>query len=385
MEKGRIAAMSQIRQLPLRVAFLGCGGIAEHYLSVYRDLDWVTLTACVDVDLARATRAAATIGSATRASTDLADAWAADVDVVVINTPNHLHREHALAAFAAGKHVLLQKPLAASLTDAEAIAEAAAQAEQRGLISGLYMSYFDQPLLHDLRAMAQSGWFGDIAHLYARLMHRGGLSLSEQIQSGQQNWRASKTQTGGGAFIQLAVHYIHLFQWLMQAKVARVMAMTKNQHCPGIEGEDIACAILEFDNGALATLDMAWNTAGEQLSIHGTRGTAEYIGNQTLLLDSSAGEFYGAICHFSVPSQLHGVAAPGTAATQQTSIVIAPSLGDAHNPFNQHHLFLEAVRDGQPAPVSVASGVEDLRVVFAVYKSAQNGCAVKISQQYQDR
>ncbi len=363
---------------PLRAAFLGCGGIAEHYLSVYRDLDWVELVTCVDIDLERARRAAQTISSTTRFTTEVADAFAPDVDVVVINTPNHLHREQAMAAFAAGKHVLLQKPVAASLADGEAIAVAAAEAQQRGIISGLYMSYFDQPLLHDFRAMVQAGWFGDIAHLYARLMHRGGLSLSQQIQAGEQNWRASKTQTGGGAFIQLAVHYIHIFQWLMNAKVTRVMAMAKNQHCPGIEGEDIACAILEFDNGALATLDMAWNTAGEQLSIHGTRGTAEYIGNQTLLLDSSAGEFHGAISHFSMPSQLHGVLAPGTAATQQLSTVIAPSLGDLQNPHNQQRLFLEAVRDGRRAPVSIASGGEDLRVVFAVYESAQTGQAVSL-------
>ena len=90
----------------------------------------------------------------------------------------------------------------------------------------------------------------------------------------------------------------------MNAKVTRVMAMAKNQQCPGIEGEDMACAILEFSNGALATLDMAWNTAGEQLSIHGTRGTAEYIGNQTLLLDSAVGEFHGASCHFSMPKPI---------------------------------------------------------------------------------
>jgi predicted dehydrogenase len=369
-----------MRALPLRAAFLGCGGIAEHYLSVYRELDWVEMTTCVDIDLARATRAAQSVGAATRATTNVADAFARDVDVVVINTPNHLHREEALAAFAAGKHVLLQKPVAANLEDASAIAEAAAKAYQSGIISGLYMSYFDQPLMHDLRAMAQAGWFGDIAHLYARLMHRGGLALSQQAQQGQANWRASKTQTGGGAFIQLAVHYIHLFQWMMDAKVTRVMAMAKNQHCPGLEGEDIACAILEFDNGALATLDMAWNTAGEQLAIHGTRGTAEYIGNKMLMLDSSAGEFHGAISHFSMPSQLHGVAAPGTAATQQTATVIAPSLGDSQNPFNQQRLFLEAVRDGRAAPVSIASGVADLRVVNAVYDSARTGSAVRLAQ-----
>ncbi len=363
-------------KLPLRAAFLGCGGIAEHYLSVYRDLDWVAMATCVDVDLARATRAAQAVGA--RATTDVADAFAADVDVVVINTPNHLHREQTLAALAADKHVLLQKPVAANLADAEAIVAAAEQAHQRGLITGLYLSYFDQPLMHDLKAMVQAGWFGDITHLYARLMHRGGLSLSQQVQSGAQNWRASLAQTGGGCFIQLAVHYVHLFAWMMNAQVTRVMAMTKNQHCPGLEGEDIACAILEFSNGALATLDMAWNTAGEQLSIHGTRGTAEYIGNQTLLLDSIVGAFKGEVISYKGGSNLTAPGAPGAAASQQQSTVIAPALGNVHNPFNQQRLFLEAVRDGRAAPVSIASGVEDLRVVFAVYKSARTGQAVQL-------
>jgi predicted dehydrogenase len=291
-----------------------------------------------------------------------------------------LHREQTLAALAADKHVLLQKTVAASLADAEAIAAAAAQAQPRGIISGLYLSYFDQPLMHDLRAMVQGGWFGDITHLYARLMHRGGLSLSHQVQAGAQNWRASVVQTGGGCFIQLAVHYVHLFQWMMNATVTRVMAMTKNQHCPGLEGEDMACAILEFSNGALATLDMAWNTAGEQLSLHGTRGTAEYIGNQTLLLDSIIGAFEGEVVSYTGDSNLTAPGAPGSAATQQISTVIAPPLSDIHNPFNQQRLFLEAVRDGRAAPVSIASGVEDLRVVKAVYESAHSGCAIPLAE-----
>jgi predicted dehydrogenase len=111
----------------LRVAFIGCGGIAEHYLNVYRDLDWVELVACMDAEITRATHATLLLADLQstkqqpHATTALNDALADDVDVVVINTPNHLHLEQSLAAFAAGKHVLLQKPVAANLADAEAI------------------------------------------------------------------------------------------------------------------------------------------------------------------------------------------------------------------------------------------------------------------------
>jgi predicted dehydrogenase len=365
----------------LRIAFVGCGGIGEHYLRVYRDPEFVEVVTLIDASIERAQRAAAMFDerSRPRATTEFNDALRPDVDAVIINTPNHLHCEQAVAALEAGKHVLLQKPVAANLADAEAIAEAAERAKRRGVISGLYLSYFDQPLMHDLREMIRRGWFGDIAHLYARLMHRGGLASSKQVSSGQPNWRTSIELTGGGCFIQLAVHYIHLFKWMMDAQVERVMAMTKNQHCSGVEGEDIACAILEFSNGALATMDMAWNTAGEQLSINGTSGVAEYIGNRTLMLDSSAGEFAGHVVSYSGAGSKLSPAAPGSATTMQISDVIAPPLGDVNNPFSQHRMFLEAVRDGREPFVSIASGVDDLRVVAAVYESARTGRAVEIT------
>jgi predicted dehydrogenase len=366
-----------------RIAFVGCGGIADHYLEVYRDLEWIKVVTCVDASLDRALRAAERIGKGAhtpRATTKFEDALGEDVDTVVINTPNHLHREQAAAALEAGKHVLLQKPLAATLADAGVIAKAAAQAAQRGIISGLYLSYFDQPLMHDLRDMMRCGWFGDIAHLYARLMHRGGLVLSRQIRDGQKNWRASAAQTGGGCFIQLAVHYIHLFAWMMDASVVRVTAVSRNLHCPGVEGEDLACAILEFDNGALATLNTAWCAAGEQLAVQGTRGTAEYIGNQTLMLDSDAGQFTGRVINFTGGSVSSVPGAPGASVTQQVNTVHAPRLDDLSNPYNQHRLFLEAVRENHPPPVSIASGVEDMRVVAAVYESMKTGRAISVSE-----
>ncbi len=370
-----------------RIAFVGCGGIADHYLKVYRDLEWVKVVTCVDAALDHALRAAERISNGAhtpRATTKFEDALGEDVDTVVINTPNHLHREQAVAALEAGKHVLLQKPVAATLADAEVIAKAAAHAAHRGTISGLYLSYFDQPLMHDLRDMVRCGWFGDIAHLYARLMHRGGLVLSQQIRDGQKNWRASAAQTGGGCFIQLSVHYIHLFAWMMDASVVRVTGVSKKLHCPGVEGEDLACAILEFDNGALATLNTAWCAAGEQLAVQGTRGTAEYIGNQTLLLDSDAGQFTGRVINFTGGSASSVPGAPGASVTQQVITVHAPRLDDLSNPYNQHRLFLEAVRENRPPPVSIASGVEDLRVVAAVYESMKTGRAVSVERTYSE-
>ncbi len=347
----------------INVAFVGCGGMAAHYLPVYRDLDWIRVVCCVDVAGEAAARAAAACGSA--AATHYAAALAPEIDAVVISTPNNLHRPQAVAAIEAGKHVLLQKPVAANLADAEAIAAAAARSHRT---IGLYMSYFDQPLMHDIRDMVAQGRLGQVVHCYARLMHTGGMMWSREALAGIRTWRGSVAETGGGCFIQLAVHYIHLFTWMTGAHVVRASGFTRNLHCPGLEGEDLAMAILELDSGAMITLDTAWCASGEELALHGTRGRVQYRNNRWLGVSSASGAFEGRVVQYR-----GGLveAFGGPQGEEQEMEIRPPAFGDIANPLNQHRAFLEAVRDGRPAPVPVASGVEDLRVVYEVYRAAE--------------
>jgi len=348
----------------MNVSFVGCGGMAAHYLGVYRDLDWVTVTSCVDVNAESAQRAADTFTSrAPRATTDFAAALAPEVEAVVISTPNSQHKWQAIAAIEAGKHVLLQKPVASSVKDAEAIARAAAASDKT---VGLYMSYFDQPLIHDLRAMTAAGAFGDVVQCYARLMHRGGMMWSKEALEGKPTWRGSLEETGGGCFIQLAVHYIHIFEWITGSRVVAALGMTNRLHCPGIEGEDVATALLRLESGALVTLDTAWCAAGEELALHGTAGGAHYRANRWLALSSS---------HSPEMVEAYG----GPMGAEKLTEVTPPAFGDAGNPLNQHRVFLEAARDGRPAPVSIESGVHDMRVVAAVYESARTGRMVEVA------
>jgi len=203
----------------VHVAFAGCGGMAAHYLSVYRDLPFVRLVCCIEPDNQSARRAAEVFHShKPHITADFGLALAPGVDAVVINTPNWLHREQAIAAIDAGKHVLVQKPLAPTLEDALAIERAAAGSKRT---VGLYMSYFDQPLIHDLRDMIAQGRLGSLVHGYARLMHEGGMMWSEEALSERPTWRGSLSKTGGGCFIQLAVHYIHIFEWCSGSQVDR--------------------------------------------------------------------------------------------------------------------------------------------------------------------
>ena len=335
----------------MNVAFVGCGGMAAHYIGVYRNLDWVRLVACVDPAVPGATA-------------DFAAVLAPEVEAVVINTPNSLHRAQAVAAIEAGKHVLLQKPVAATVEDAEAIADAAAQSTRT---VGLYMSYFDQPLIHDLRDMVRQGWFGDVVHCYARLMHKGGMMVSREVLAGKPNWRASVTETGGGCFIQLAVHYVHIFEWVTGSTVVKATGFRRNLHCPGIEGEDLAVAVLQLDSGAMITLDTAWCADGEELTIHGTLGRVNYRGQQRLAMASIAGPYRGRVVEYSGGTE---PAFGGPRGVEQQVEIRPPAFDDIGNPLNQHVQFLEAAREGRPAPVSIASGVHDMKVVWQFYHSA---------------
>lgn len=355
----------------LNVSIVGCGGMAAHYLAVYRDLDWVRVVSCVDTNPEAAAKAAEMFGCGSTAN--FAAALDPNVDIVLISTPNSDHMQQAVAAIEAGKHVLLQKPVAAKLADAEVIAEAAAKSAKT---VGLYMSYFDQPLIHDLRAMVRAGWLGDVVQCYARLMHKGGMMWSKQALAGKSTWRGSLEGTGGGCFIQLAVHYIHIFEWATGAQVVRATGFTRNLHCPGLEGEDLACAVLQLDSGAMITLDTAWCAHGEELSMFGTLGRFEYRNNLRLSLASSAGRFQGR----AVEYEGGAVEAFGGAQGEERQYEIAPpAFGDAANELNQHRLFLEAARVGKAAPVSIESGVRDMRIVGAVYESARTGRAVDVA------
>lgn len=335
------------------------------YFDVYRNHPGVRVTTCIDTDIHRARAAAAYFagdGGAVLASMDFADALKPEVDLLVINTPNYLHCKQAVAALKLNKHVFLQKPIATTLEDAMTILRAS---RESGGVAGVYMSYFDHPVVHDFKAMAEQGWFGDITQMHGRLMHANGLLWSNETLHGRPSWRGSIQQTGGGAFIQLAVHYFRTMCWLTGQRVARITGFSSSLKCVGLEGEDSAVALLEFSEGAQATLNLSWCTRGEELSIHGTKGFMTYLDNEQTRLQSSE-NFDGKVLHYTGPKEQY-VNCP------------AVSHGDATQPTNQHRVFLESLAKGEPPFVSVESAVEDMAVVKAFYESIHCGKPVEVA------
>ncbi len=341
----------------IRVALAGCGGVVRKYRKAYRRIAGVSTTVTIDVDPVEA-RAAADETGARRASQQFEDALGSDVDAVVISTPNHLHREQAVKAFRAGKHVLIQKPMATSVEECDAILEA-----QRGsgATLGVYMNLLDHPLFHDIRRMVTQNHLGQIVLFSARLAHRGGLSWA----GADKNWRASRERTGGGCFIQLGVHYQHLMRLLLGSSVQRLQAFSKNAACPHLEGDDLTMVHYELKNGAFGEIQTSWCAQEEHVSLMGTKGSIHYRENRRVEYIGEQGPFQGEVL------SLRGDGSP-----EVMEECLSPAWDEATNPYNQHRRFFEALAANRAPEVTGDEGREDVRLVQAVYRSAGEGRAI---------
>lgn len=335
----------------INIAIVGCGGVVRNYRRAYAQLPGTKVIVTMDTDDTEARQAAIETG-ALRSSTDFADALADDVDVVVISTPNFLHREQAVAAFAAGKHVFLQKPMARTVEECDAIIAAA---ERSGRTLGVYMNLLDHPLFRDLRTMVQSGYLGTIGLVSARLAHRGGLGW----QPSEKLWRASRAKTGGGSYVQLGVHYQHLLRWMLNDRVTRVQAFMQNRACPHLEGDDLALVHMDLASGAYADVQTSWCVQEEHFSLLGTRGAIHYRDNRRVEFIGEGGPFAG-----------HVLQLRGDGTTEEIAPLLPPAWDDAANPFNQHRRFFAALREGSTPEVSGLDGREDVRIMEACHQSA---------------
>jgi predicted dehydrogenase len=343
----------------IRVALVGCGGVARKYRKIYVALPGVLVDVTVDVDPKEATDAAEET-NARCSSQEFESALSSTVDAVVISTPNHLHSKHATRALLAGKHVLLQKPMATCVAECDAILEAQSRS---GATLGIYMNLLDHPLFHDLRRMVRQGHLGDIVLYSARLAHRGGL----QWLDGKAKWRGSRDQTGGGSFIQLGVHYQHYMRWVTGMRVLGIQALSRNVACPHIEGDDLTLAQYELSGGAaFGEIQTSWCSQEEHLSLMGTKGSIHYRDNRRLEFIGDQGAFHG-----------ETIALKGDGSLEVVEECLPPEWDAAANPYNQHRRFFEAVAAGNLPDVPGEEGREDVRLVENCYRSASAGRLIR--------
>lgn len=245
------------------VGIIGTGGIARAHLRGYKSLgDRCEVVAVADIDRERAVQAASEAGEGVRAYDDYNRLLEEDgVQLVSVCTPPFVHAEIAIAALKAGKHVLVEKPMAASLAECDAMIDAAKTSGKRLAV------VFQNRWRHDwqkIKKVTESGVLGRIVLGKVDCLWWRGHSYYDVW------WRGTWERECGGATINHAVHHIDGFLWLMgepESVYAEMDALDR-----AIEVEDFSTAIVRFKSGAvgqiLSTVVAQQNT--DRIEISGT-------------------------------------------------------------------------------------------------------------------
>lgn len=207
---------------------------------------------------------------------------AADVDVVLILTPNDSHAEIALDALAHGKHVLCEKPLANTLASAEAMCRAALASGRVHQVGFIYRKW---PAVAFARSVIDSGEIGQIVHYRGRYMHDYGLDPAMPV-----TWRLQRAVSGGGSGADIGSHVIDMARYLVgeiDGVFARSHTHFDRRPLAGRPGEtaavdvdEVTDMLVEFESGITGALQTSWLAGGHKMDIafavHGTKGSIEY-------------------------------------------------------------------------------------------------------------
>ncbi len=367
-------------QTQLGVALIGTGFMGKCHAMAWRNVGAVfggthpRLEILADVQEATAAMFARQFGFA-RGTAHWEEAFTdPDVDVVSITAPNGMHRSMAELALRAGKHVWLEKPMALTLADAEAMAEAAAACP--GQVTILGYNYLRSPAFQSARQMVRRGDIGEPVAF--RGVYDEDYSADPLLPW---SWRMTHEGGGLGALGDLGCHLVSHMLALMgpvDQLVAQVQTVVPDRPSPNgprrVENEDSAMALLRFVSGAQGTFATSRVARGRkcrlQWEIHGTEGTIVFDQeNMNELWVHRSGEA-GFQRHLSGPEQ------PDFAA-------FCPAPG--HNfGFNEQKVIeardlLAAIDGGPNVGPDFAAGLEIERIIHAF--AASNGRTVHIGRQ----
>ena len=300
------------------------------------------------------------------------------VDVVSITTPNRLHREMALAALAAGKHVWCEKPLALTLGEAEEMAAAAAGA---GVTTLVGYNYLRNPAFYHAKRLVAEGRIG-------RLVHFRGV-VDEDYQADPElawTWRARREEAGLGTLGDLACHLVSLAVGLMgpvESLVAETATVHATRPLPDgsgrgtVENEDIASALVRFQGGVTGVLMSSRSAWGRKnrldFEVHGTRGMIVYEQERMNELRLFVNE--GPVAEQGFRTILTGPAHPPYAA-------FTPAPGHQLG-FNDLKVIeaaelLRAIAGGPPAYPDFTEALGFERVIHGIDRAAREGSWVAI-------
>lgn len=326
---------------PIRLGLIGVGVVAQvNHLPALKGRRDVEVVAVCDDDVEKARMVAQHFGIG-RAVADYETLLRnEELDAVIIATPNHLHAPMAQAALGYGKHVLCEKPPARNAAEASQIADAA---KRSGKVLMYAMNNRFRGDVQVLRGYLERQELGKI--FYAKT---GWLRRRSEVRG--PGWYENKRSSGGGVLMDLGVQMLDLSLWLLGNPQVVSVTASKYVTDPRKDVEDTVAAFLLLEGGASLQLEVSWALLLEKnfpyLNLFGTDGAA--------LLNP-----------FRIHKELNG-----------NLLNVTPALESARNIYKQSYeqeldYFLRCITQGERPMASAEEGRELMRIIDAIYQSAE--------------
>ena len=327
----------------LKIALIGCGGIAQaHWQGIQRIATRVDVTAVVDKNPEMANAMSEQTGA--KAFTDIEEALEmGDFDAVDIMLPHDLHESAALACFGAGKHVLMEKPMAHSLESAERILEASDKVDTVFMIAEQAQYWTD---IVKARELMDAGAIGDVISAGGNFYDRVVLDPDKPPP-----WRYSLAISGGGLTIDGGAHWIRPLR-MMMGEIDEVIGVA-GRHVPRMEGESWSRMLMKFENGTVGTLSCqnVLHAAGpvDLFRVTGSTGELKITGGRD-----------GQLILFNTEHP-------------RGEVIMSTVEGKTNSYGEEIKNFCEVVLDGTTMAATPEYSLGELRTALALYRSIETG------------
>ena len=278
-----------------------------------------------------------------------------DLELVSIATESGKHAAIALDAIDAGVNVIIEKPMAMNMADAEEIIKRAA--EKHVKVSACHQNRFNVAI-QEVRKAIEGNRFGKLSHASINVRWNRNKGYYDQAP-----WRGT-WEEDGGCLMNQCIHGIDLLRWMMGDEVVEVYGATRQQFHDYLEAEDVGVAVVKFKNGAIGTIEGTTNVypqnLEETLYLFGENGTVKVGGKSTNTID--VWDFKDETAEDQKNKGLE----------EETSNVY----GNGHT-----SLFadvIEAIKEDRASYVDGVAGRNALEMVLAIYKSQKEGAPVRL-------
>lgn len=352
----------------VRAGIIGCGKVGHIHAQALAAAPGTTFTAVCDASRDRADSFAAQYGA--RGFSSARD-MLKEVDAVLLCTPHPLHAEHAVAAAEAGVHVLIEKPMAASLADCDLMLEAARKAGTK--VSVISQRRWLEPVQRMKQAIDEGRIGRPILGTFIMLSWR------DEAYYKSDPWRGKWDTEGGGVLVNQSPHQLDLLHWLM-GPIEEISGYWANLNHPFVEVDDTAVANLKFRNGGLGSIVTSLSQKPgiyTKVHIHGSNGAS--VGVQT---DTGA-TFVAGMTEVADPPYNDVWTIPGEEKRRaEWEAADRTHFGGIDATRHYHALqireFLDAVREDRTPAVTGEDGRAVVEMFTAIYRSSNEGRPVKL-------